>query len=185
VVPQIFSGQNCPPAGVAHSATAPPPSRINVMWTGKASATSSLSMTDAASASVRNNKKRSATCLALDDDTPSPKKALSDFSRRKNEKDSVVSGDDSNGWEREEGRVMHEFAAQAEADDEWDDAAFHDIAMNETNEWEFLAKGNADDPPDEPTAPPKFEKLCISYQKTTGKGLIEIATKLNITQLGR
>ena len=51
--------------------------------------------------------------------------------------------------------------------------------MNETNEWEFLAEGNADDLPDEPTAPPKFEKLRISYQKTTGKALIEIAIKLN------
>jgi hypothetical protein len=47
-----------------------------------------------------------------------------------------------------------------------------------------LAEGNADDPPDEPTAPPKFENLRISYQKTTDKAVIEIATKLNIGQLG-
>jgi hypothetical protein len=182
--PQLLSGQNCPLAGVAHSATTPPPSRVNVMWTGEASATSSLSMTDAASASVRNSNKRSADDLASDDDTPSPKKALPDFSRRKNEEDSVASGDDSNGWEREEGRVMHEFTAQAEADDVRDDAAFPDIAMNETNEWEFLAEGNADELPDQPTPPPKFEKLRIFYQKTTGKALIEFATKLNIAQSG-
>ena len=132
-------------------------------------------MADAASASITNKSKRSAADLALDNNTPSPKKTLPDFSRWKNEEDSVISGNDSNGWEREEGRAMHEFAAQAEADDARDDAAFPDIAMNETNEWEFLAEGNADDPPDEPTAPPKFEKLQISYQKTTGKALIEIA----------
>ena len=184
-LPQLSSGQNCPPAGVAKSATTPPPLRVNVMWMGEASATSSLSMTDAASASVRNNNKRSADGLASDDDTPSPKKALPDFSRRKKKEDSVASGDDSNGWEREEGWVMHEFAAQAEANDARDDAAFPDIAMNEMNKWEFLSEGNADDPPDEPrTAHPKFEKLRISYQKTTAKALLEIATKLNIGQSG-
>ena len=183
-LPQRFSGQNCPPAGVSHSESTPPPSRINIASTGEASATSSLSMTEAASVSVRNNNKRSADGLASDDDSPSPKKALPDFSRRKNEEDSVVSGDDSNGWEREEGRVMHEFAAQAEADDARDDAAFPDIAMDEMNEWEFLAEGSADDPPDGPTPPPKFEKVRISYQKTTAKALLEIATKLNIAQSG-
>ena len=186
--PQLFIGQNCPPAVVTRSESTPPPWRMNVrinIASTEASTTSSLSMTDATtSASVRNRNKRRADELASDADTPSPKKALPDFSRRKNEEDSVASGDNSNDWEREEGRVMHEFAAQAEADDARDDAAFPDIAMNETNEWEFLAEGNADNPPDELRATPKFEKLRISYQKTTGKALIEIATKLNIAHAG-
>ena len=153
-LPQLFSGQNCPPAGVTHCVTTPPPSRVNVTWTGDGSATSSLSMTDAAPSSITNNSTRSAADLASDNDTPSSKKALPDFSRQKNEEDSVASGDDSNGWEVEEGRVMHQLASQAEADDALDDVAFPDITMNETNEWEFLAEdGNADEPPDEATSP--------------------------------
>jgi hypothetical protein len=80
---------------------------------------------------------------------------------------------------------MHQLAAQAEADDALDDAAFPDIAMNETNEWEFLAEeGNADELPDGATPTPQFEKLRIPYQKTTHKALLDIAIKLNIPQSG-
>ena len=98
-----------------------------------------------------------------------PKKALPDFSHCKNEEDSVSSGNNSNGWEREEGRVMHEFAAQAEADDARDDAAFPDIAMNETNEWEFLTEGNADKPPDEQTPLLNLRSCTFSTKRLQAK----------------
>ncbi len=117
-----------------------------------------------------------------DEDEPSPKKALPDFSLRKSEEDSIASGDDSNAWEQEQGRVMHEFTAQADADDALDVAAFPAIAMNKMNEWEFLAERNADDIEDDRPTPPQFETVRIIYQKTTAKALAEIAIKLNITQ---
>ncbi len=49
-----------------------------------------------------------------DEDEPSPKKALPDFNLRKSEEDLVASGNDSDGWDQEDGRVMHELTAQAE-----------------------------------------------------------------------
>ncbi len=62
-----------------------------------------------------------------DEDEPSPKKALPDFNLRKSEEDSIASGDDSDGWDEGEGRVMHDLAAQAKADDVLDDAVFPDV----------------------------------------------------------
>ncbi len=59
--------------------------------------------------------------LSADDDAPSPKKALPDFTTRKSVDDSVVSGDDSAGWEMEEDRVMNSFIAQKEAEEVLDD----------------------------------------------------------------
>ena len=58
---------------------------------------------------------------AKDDDAPSPKKALPDFTTRKSDDDSVASGDDSAGWEMEEDRVMNSFLAQTEAEEALDD----------------------------------------------------------------
>jgi hypothetical protein len=117
-----------------------------------------------------------------DEDEPSPKKTLPDFNLRKSEEDSVASGDDSDGWNREDGRVMHELAAQAEEDDARDNAVFPDVQMNEVNEWEVLAEegiadeGNVDCP--------SFETIRIVYQKTTAKGLSEIATKVGVSPYG-
>ena len=54
---------------------------------------------------------------AKDDDAPSPKKALPDFTTRKSDDDSAASGDDSAGWEMEEDRVMNSFLAQTEAEE--------------------------------------------------------------------
>ncbi len=57
-----------------------------------------------------------------DDDTPSPDKALPDFAARKTDNDSVASGDDSSGWDKETEQVMHLFAAQAIAEAAVDEA---------------------------------------------------------------
>jgi hypothetical protein len=56
-----------------------------------------------------------------DDDAPSPKKALPDFTTRKSDDDSVASGDNSAGWEAEEDRVLNAFAIQTEAEDALED----------------------------------------------------------------
>ena len=92
-----------------------------------------------------NSRGGSGANIASDEAEPLPKKALPDFSLRKSEEDSIASGNDSNAWEQEQGRVMHEFTAQADANDVLDDVAFPAIAMNKMNGWEFLAEGNADD----------------------------------------
>ena len=41
-----------------------------------------------------------------DEDVPSPKKVLLDFTMRKSDDNSVASGDDSIAWEKEEDRVL-------------------------------------------------------------------------------
>jgi hypothetical protein len=120
-----------------------------------------------------------------DEDEPSPKMAFPDFNLRKSEEDSIASGDDSNGWDKEEGRVMHDLATQAKADDVLDDAVFPDIRMNEVNEWEVLAEeGNADDQNTVEDDRPTFETIRILFQKTTAKDLGEIAKKLGVSSNG-
>ncbi len=120
-----------------------------------------------------------------DEDEPPPKKAFPDFNLRKSEEDSIASGDDSDGWDKEEGRVMHDLAAQAKADDVLDEAVFPDVPMNEVNEWEVLVEeGNADDQNTVEDDPPTFETIRILFQKTTAKVLGEIAKKLDVALNG-
>jgi len=73
----------------------------------RASATSSLTMSHAASSASAATMPASTLFPSspprLDAvDLPSPKKAMSDFSRLKTNDDSVASGDDSAGWEEED-----------------------------------------------------------------------------------
>jgi hypothetical protein len=112
-----------------------------------------------------------------DDGAPSPKKILPDFTLRKSDDDSVASGDDSNGWEREEDRVRNAFVIQADADDELEVANFtSDGPVNEVLEWttltDDLEMGNADD---EVALPEVVETRNIVLQKTNVKTLKSIA----------
>jgi hypothetical protein len=67
------------------------------------------------------------------EDVPSPKKTLPDFTLRKSGDDSVASGDDSIAWEKEENRVLHAFAIQVEAEDALEDA-LEDAPVKELEE---------------------------------------------------
>jgi hypothetical protein len=122
-----------------------------------------------------------------DDGAPSPKKTLPDFTLRKSDDDSVASGDDSNGWEREEDRVRNAFVIQADADDELELANFtSDGPVNEVLEWttltDDLEMGNADD---EVAALPKVvETRNIVLQKTNVKTLKSIALRFSISHYG-
>jgi hypothetical protein len=106
------TGQNWQPgAGAAAALDTPPPSRIIMQETG----TSVISSLSTSPNSRTNAHTASASCYTqLNDDnvdlfdssdekdTPSPKKALPDFTAQKSDDDSLVSGDDSAGWDREE-----------------------------------------------------------------------------------
>ena len=108
----------------------PPPSRVIVQ--GIITSVSALSLLSTTSRSCHTNarvasaKTQHDTQLNVDnlnaadssdEDAPSPKKALPDFTTQKSDDDSVASGNDSAGWEKEEDHVVNAFAAQAEADD--------------------------------------------------------------------
>ncbi len=108
----------------------PPPSRVIVQ--GIITSVSALSLllttshschTNARVASARTQHDTQLNADDLnaadlsDEDAPSPKKALPDFTTQKSDDDSVASGNDSAGWEKEEDRVVNAFAAQVEADD--------------------------------------------------------------------
>jgi hypothetical protein len=93
-----------------------------------------LTAPNTATASADNRRRNRAQSASSDDEEPSPKKALPDFSLRKSEEDSVASGDDSEGWDEIEARLAHDLSAQAMLDDALDEAAFTDILpMNELN----------------------------------------------------
>jgi hypothetical protein len=79
----------------------------------------------------------------LDDNTAadnfglSPEKLLTPFKKRKSDDDSVATGDDTDGWEREEERVMARLAAQLIADEALDEAAEDAEPFNSIEEWDW------------------------------------------------
>jgi hypothetical protein len=79
-----------------------------------------------------------------DDDAPSPKKALPDFTTRKSDDDSVASGDDSAGWEAEEDRVLNAFTIQTEAEEALEDLFVDDGPMKEIHEFMLIAGRGVD-----------------------------------------
>jgi len=183
--PTSFNGQSSPPGAAAGCKVAPPTHRINVMHSDEPTAISGLTTTNAGAASA-DNSKRSRAYSALSDDEyePSPKKALPDFSIRKSDNDSVVSGDMSIGWNDINERVTDDFISQAIVADAHDAAVFPDICpMNEVNEWEMFADGNADDA-NAPPAAVQYETVRIHYLKTTTKILVDIAARLGISKTG-
>ena len=97
--------------------------------------------------------------------------------------DSVASGDDSTGWEKETEQVMNLFTAQANAEvavDEADVAAVNE----EVQEWTLLADeepGREEAANANPAPPPtgkQTELRHVAYQLTNHKTLKEIALEL-------
>ena len=99
-LPRFFLGQNCPPGAAARSEDTPPPYRINARHSNEPSAISSLTTPNTATASADYSKRSRAHSASSDDDEPSPKKALPDFSLHKSKEDSVASGNNSEGFGR-------------------------------------------------------------------------------------
>ena len=73
-------------------------------------------------------------------DLPSPQKNMSDFSRLQTEDDSVASGDDSAGWEKEDERMRLQLDAKVIAEDA-DDISEDDGPVNEVEEFMLIAGG--------------------------------------------
>ncbi len=136
--------------------------------------------TNARVASALNADDLNAADLS-DEDAPSPKKALPDFTTQKSDEDSVASGDDSVGWEKEEDRVLNAFAAQAEADDRLEDISV-DTPVKEVHE--FMLAGGEEGNADGGDVAPEFETRQVLLKKTNVKTLREIALELNLGQAG-
>jgi hypothetical protein len=122
--------------------------------------------------------------MSDDEYEPSPKKALPDFSLRKSENDSVVSGDMSIGWNDINEKVTENFIAQATVADARDAAVFLDICpMNEVNEWQMIAAdGNAyGESANAPPAAVQYETVRIQYAKKT-KILVDVAARFGIAK---
>ena len=108
--PRFFIGQSSPPGAAAGIQDTPPPYHISVRQSDAPSAISGLTAPNTANTSADNSKRIRARSDSSDDDEPSPKKALPNFSMRKSEEDSVASGDDSKGWDGIEERLAHDLS---------------------------------------------------------------------------
>jgi hypothetical protein len=121
-----------------------------------------------------------------DDDAPSPKKALPDFTTRKSDDNSVASGDDSAGWKAEEDRVLN-----ALAEDALDDIFVDDGPMKKIHEFILIAgrgvdgeeEGNADGAAevDPTTTAVEYETRRVVLQTTNMKMLKAIAGMVNVS----
>jgi hypothetical protein len=126
-----------------------------------------------------------------DDDAPSPKKALPDFTTRKSDDNSVASGDDSAGWKAEEDRVLNAFAIQTVAEDALDDIFVDDGPMKKIHEFILIAgrgvdgeeEGNADGAAevDPTTTAVEYETRRVVLQTTNMKMLKAIAGMVNVS----
>ncbi len=121
-------------------------------------------------------------------DTPSPKKALPDFTAQKSDDDSIASGNDSAGWEREEAQVLNAFILQVEADDRLEDVSIN-APVKEVHEFVLIdegEEGNADgEVPCPLAALLEFKTRQVSVKKTNIKSLKEIALMLNLAMTGK
>ena len=155
-----------------------------------ASATSSITMSRAASSASDATMPPASTLFPssphrLDAvDLPSPKKAMSDFSRLQTDDDSVASGDDSAGWEKEDKRMRLQLDAKVIAEDA-DDISEDDGPVNEVEEFMLIAGGGEDgeDVIDNlPPVEPEFEMVRAALDRGTSvAALKEIAKMLNLS----
>jgi len=131
-----------------------------------------------------------------DDDAPSPKKALLDFTTRKSDDDSVASGDDSAGWEAEEDRVLNAFTIETVAEDALDDIFVDDGLMKEIHEFMLIAGrgldreeegnvGGAAKANPSTTAVAAYETRRVVLQTTNVKMLKAIAVMVNMSNQGK
>jgi hypothetical protein len=131
-----------------------------------------------------------ASSNSSDDDAPSPKKALPNFTSRKSDNDSVASGDNSAGWEAEEDRALNAFAIQTEAEDALEDLFVDDGPMKEIHEFMLIAgrgvdgeEGNADGATkvDPTTTAVEYETRRVVLQMTNVKMLKAIALMVSVS----
>jgi hypothetical protein len=152
------SGRNCPLH--VHNHPAPTPTAVTVNVEHHASATSSLTSSAAAAATIAPN---ALDYLAFFDDNddasvdaPSPKKDLTDFSKRKTDDDLVASGDYSVDWEKED------LSQQAEAD-ALDDISEGDGPVNEVDVFVLIAREEEEEQEVRNDNPPPWSLRLFEY----------------------
>jgi hypothetical protein len=149
-------------------------------------------LADAAASSLSSSPRRLPQNQMRDDNAAadnfglSPEKLLTPFKKRKSDNDSVATGDDSDGWEREEERVMARLAAQLIADEALDEAADDSEPFNLIEEWEYLAEEAAIDDDESPplAATEATVDVLVEFKKVKVPNLREIAIKMNVSQTG-
>ena len=172
-----------------------PPSSITTRSCG-VTTISSLSSPDAGGATTSSSPRRSPRKRTLDHLGLSLAKPLSDFSKRKSDNDSVVSGDDSNKWEEEKAWVMDVLGLQLATDAAADNAFFDDEGeerLREVLEWEFLTEEaveelaaeelGADETPPPPAVTPTIV-IVVEFKKKSMRELKDIAALVNVAQGG-
>ena len=136
-------------AGPGQLSSTPP--RV-VLATDRGSAVSCITnATNAASATTPDCSTTRPAIETIAEELPSPTKQYPDFSKPHSDGNSVASGDDSEGWKREEEGMMATISAQNAAEEREADA-LEDI-VDEIEEWELAAEepggiieGSADGP---------------------------------------
>ncbi len=135
------------------------------------------------------NQKRPAK-LPSSDDSPSPvkKKTLSNFNVHCYDEDSILSGDESDGWEYEEDRVAHFFAKQSKKEYQMDYAAMDCSHVAEVEEWMNLAKETLDAAAGNEYNPThtalETAVVHFAYSASTIKSLKAIALELHLSGTG-
>ena len=120
------------------------PMRVSViMDTGRGSAVSSLAVStehgtniNARGTPVANNK-RPAPSYDDDDESASPKRAYPDFSKPESDDNSVISGDDSKKWAKDEEKMI-KFVEKQNRDEDEMAANAGDTPLSEVPDWYLM-----------------------------------------------
>jgi len=190
-LPQANTGHNTRQASRNNIANATP---MRVVHTEQpSSAVSSLTSHTTASASSRdppapaptiNNNKRSTAPPTLED-TPSPKKNRPDFSKPLSDDKEYLSGDDEEGWGKEEDQML-ELIRHQHQQEELNADEMEDVPAVEVAEWEHIAEGNFTNgnPDEQPEAPVEYETIEVS-EELKGDDLKAIAKAIGVGVSGK
>ena len=100
--------------------------------------------TPAAAARAPSNKRAASELTIQEESSPSPKKSFPQFSRPHSDDNSLMSGDDSNGWEKEEDRVISLITDLNRKEEKLADSLVD--VVEEVHEWTLhIEEGNPDD----------------------------------------
>ncbi len=133
------NAQPRPPVAAVLDSFTPPPLHVIVQPGNLVSTISSLLTSQVACAAPPGFETRGLNAHLFDllessnEDIPSPKKTLPDFTLRTSDDDSVASGNDSITWEKEEDRVIHSVTNKLVLEDALEDS-LEDASVKELEE---------------------------------------------------
>jgi len=118
---------------------------------------------------------------------PSPKKRFPEFSHPKSDDNTVLSGDDSDGWEKEEDWMIALMTAKNLEEDKA--AAAMEDEVDEVAKWmlPLVEEGNPDpapeDMPKKPENPVEYEVVTFTLKNTVAE-LKDVAAQLKLSKSG-